>query len=325
MICYRRRRNNSRELTFDALEGMGGASLGSKRRVSEGYLTSPSPAMSGGAIGLNSVTSGGYDDGYEYEMQSNAGYPVQQGYGNGGFDDYSASQPHPGYHPSPTIFQEDYPLPMAATYATASSMSRDRLGFDQNLPEVMYNGAGAEDPAATGYYDVDAMYSDGGRSQDPHQAGLWVANPESQNAQHDSPYATDAIVPQDMTPQLNLSLDAAFAGSSPKMSRNSGNPQGLPDSPILRPGTLRGGDVFGEDGEARATSSQPTSPRPTPPPRVTSPTSPRMMRASPVPRSSGEIVHSYANEYAGRPSGEGSKSPMSQNKSLRTLRRDDWS
>ncbi|KAI1308750.1 hypothetical protein EDD11_004159 [Mortierella claussenii] len=342
VICYRRRRHNARELTFDNLQDLTGPSLASKR-ASHNYLTSGSPAMSGGAIGLNSVTSGGYDDGYDYEMHSNAGYPVhhQQAYSNGVYDNYTDASPHQAYHPSPAIFQEDHHLPMAGQYATASSMSRSRAGFDQNLPEVMYNGALSEDATATGYYNDLDIYNNGAWNQDAQQAGLWVANPEDQYILHDT--STDQHIPgsgtvthpeqdRDAVLQSALSLDTTLAGSPPlKALTNSNNPQGLPDSPILHSSTLRGGDVFGQDADLRTVSSRAMSPR-IAAREAGSSSSPRLasnrdMQSFELTRQSLEGIQSYANEYVGRSSGEGRGSPanLNPNKSLRTLRREDWS
>ncbi|KAG0062301.1 hypothetical protein BGZ90_003162, partial [Linnemannia elongata] len=177
VICYKRRKRNNRELTFDTLEGMSGPALSSHKRASHNYLTSSSPVItSGNNVGRNSIPSahGGYDDNYDYEMQSNIGYPTplqphnnayhQSAYNNNAvYDGYGS--PHQGYRPSPTIFQEDAP------YATASSMGRSRAGFDQNLPEVMYNRGDIDHDLTSGFYQEDDVYNTGAWTQDqqhPH-------------------------------------------------------------------------------------------------------------------------------------------------------------
>ncbi|KAG0042735.1 hypothetical protein BGZ83_000129 [Gryganskiella cystojenkinii] len=382
VICYRRRRRNNRELTFDALQGMSGPAITSgKTRQSMNYLAnSNSPA-----IGLNSVTSGGYDDGYDYEMQSNAGYPVQHhNYNNSGFEGYSSGSPHPGYHPSPTIFQEDHlqhqaaasGLPVAAAFATNNrSMGRSRTGFDQNLPEVMYNGV-EDHAAATGYYNDDDIYNQahGGWNGEGGQygggyvgpQGLWVANPEALRRQEEeSAYYNDQhhgytedgsesnlITSSVMTPAQfpsahsleSTTLVPQVGEVSPTRSkfRSSGNPQAIPeDSPILKSTTLRGGgDVFAQE------SARPSSPRVAAREAASGSSSPRLTntremrsfeisRQSPSSRSSGEHAQSYATDYV-RPSIDvtrsaspttagGPASPLNPNKSLRTLRREDWS
>ncbi|KAG0003182.1 hypothetical protein BGZ80_006250 [Entomortierella chlamydospora] len=284
LICYRRRRHNNLELTFNALQGMGPS------KGDHGYLTSGSPTLSGGAIGLNSATTGGYDDGYDYEMQSNSGYTSQQEYNVGGYE----ISPHQGYLPHPPVFQEAY-NPSMAPYMTASSMSHNHVGFDQNLPESMYNRNVTGEPnSGAGYYnDLDA-YGNGTWNQGPKQ-GLWVVNPEDEYSQHSNYYGdTD---PQNYTTDEN-------ATSADK---------GLPDSPILQASTLRGGDLFGRDGGSRPTSPKPTSSRPTSPrPTSPRPTSPRP--TSPRPTSPRPT---YANDYIHTPS-DGNES--NQNKSLRGFR-----
>ncbi|KAF8927538.1 hypothetical protein BGZ47_002102, partial [Haplosporangium gracile] len=269
VICYKRRKRNNRELTFDTLEGMNGPTLSSRKRASLNYLTSPSPVItSGNNVGLNSVPSahGGYDDNYDYEMQSNIGYPTplqphnnsayhHSAYSNGNVGAYDGyGSPHQGYRPSPAIFQEDAP------YATASSMGRDRTGFDQNLPEVMYNrGEIDHDPTAGFYHDED-IYNEGAWSPDQqHPHGGFIA----EQGQWD----VDAMLHQyDNEPELPLppthqhalstpSLDSTLIGSPgrPKHQNvTTHNPQAILESPILQSGSLRSdlrrGDLFGQEG-----------------------------------------------------------------------------
>lgn len=384
VICYRRRRRNNRELTFDDLQGMSGPGMASGKRQSFNFLThGDSPTVSGrAAVGLNSVTSGGYDDGYDYELQSNAGYPVQNhNYSTNSYDGYAGGSTHPGYHPSPTIFQEDLlqhqaasSLPVAAAF---SSAGRNRTGFDQNLPEVMYNNGMEDHAAATGYYnDADIYQQQQGWNGQPADGyvgpqGLWVANPEALRRQEeeaeyynhiDTVYGGEA--PSDVgllnsepvhhpgqfasAHSLESTTLVSNGGEASPMGnrfRSSGNPQTLPeDSPILKSSTLRGGgEVFAQESNTRPTS-----------PRVlaqeiaatSSSSSPRVgntrelrsfeiQRQAPS-RPSGEHMQSYAADYVReRPSvdvGHSASpndatspvSPLNPNKSLRTLRREDW-
>ncbi|KAF9339071.1 hypothetical protein BGZ91_007112 [Linnemannia elongata] len=249
VICYKRRKRNNRELTFDTLEGMSGPALSSHKRASHNYLTSSSPVItSGNNVGRNSIPSahGGYDDNYDYEMQSNIGYPTplqphnnayhQSAYNNNAvYDGYGS--PHQGYRPSPTIFQEDAP------YATASSMGRSRAGFDQNLPEVMYNRGDIDHDLTSGFYQEDDVYNTGAWTQDQqHPHGGYVA----EQGQWD----VDAMLHQyDNEPELPLppthqnalstpSLDSTLIGSPGRSKHHSAtvhNPQAILESPILQP------------------------------------------------------------------------------------------
>ncbi|KAG0298516.1 hypothetical protein BGZ97_004023 [Linnemannia gamsii] len=258
VICYKRRKRNNRELTFDTLEGMSGPALSSRRRASLNYLTSSSPVItSGNNVGLNSVPSahGGYDENYDYEMQSNVGYPTplqpqhnsayhQQGV----YDGYGS--PHQGYRPSPTIFQEDAP------YATASSMGRGRTGFDQNLPEVMYNRGEIDHDPTTGYYHhEDDIYDQAAWTQDQlHPHGGYVAEQGHWDAEamlHQ--YDNEPELPLPPTHQNAMStpsLDSTLIGS-PGRPKNQNvtahNPQAILESPILKSTTLRSGDLFGQE------------------------------------------------------------------------------
>ncbi|KAK3841289.1 MAG: hypothetical protein J3R72DRAFT_158103 [Linnemannia gamsii] len=379
VICYKRRKRANRELTFDTLEGLnGGPALASRKRASHNYLTSDNPAITSGNVGLNSVPSaGGYDDGYDYEMQSNVGYPTsqhqhlsgayhQQGYGNnGGYDAYGSLSPSQGYRPSPTIFQEDAP------YATASSMGRGRAGFDQNLPEVMYNRGEIDADPTNGYYHDDDMYNDAAWTQEQAHAG-YVADGQLQQQQH---WDTQAMLSQyDHETELPLppthqhamstpSLDSTLIGSPgrPKHQtatttvHHASNPQAILESPILQSATLRSGDLFSQEATSpRIATQQLQQLQLDGDERQSATTSPRMINASREMRSidsathsptfgrpSTDAINSYANDYQqSRPStdmaaavaaaGGGAGSPPSSssnlnpNKSLRTLRREDW-
>ncbi|KAF9948659.1 hypothetical protein BGZ72_009452 [Mortierella alpina] len=355
VICYRRRRRNNRELTFDALQGMSGPGVSSKNRASHNFLTGASPTMSGG-IGLNSMTTGGYEDGYnDYDMQSTAGYPTPHhahamAYNNVGYSDYATSSPHL-HNMNPTIFQED---PAAAQYATASSMGLGREGFDQNLPELVYNGAGGVDQSV-GYYDESDMYDpnwhpDGQHHDDGQHtagyvgaAGLWVSNPEDQYQQQEAHsdvdyqvYAPASAAAASATAALSamkaregptstpLTLNTTIVDSdrfaAPKPNSHS-NPQALPDSPILQSGTLRGGDLFGPDGDAMVAPVL-KDPNTSGSPRILSSReleSIELSRPSPALKSSGEGASSYAADYGSRPSTD------SKGATLRTLRPEEWS
>lgn len=268
-------------------------------------------------------------------------------------------------------------------YSTANALSaRNRQGYDQNLPEIVYrNGNDLIHPSggATGYYEDD-LYSQqlaGANNGWDHQnaaaggyigpKGLWIANPtnEKQYQQQQQQYQDE----MELQPPLSSSMtyeknsitqydsDTAIDSSSPRSKFRGHNPQALPESPRMQ--QLRGGDLFGQDGGSPST---PTSPRAanatasadpggaaSPPPPLSSVGangSPRLMsraemrsfemtRHSPG-RSSGEGVQSYANDLpsSGRPSvsdrpsmegGGGSGSSLNPNKSLRTMRREDWS
>lgn len=309
--------------------------------------------MSGGGIGLSSMTTGGYEDGYnDYDMQSTAGYPTPHhahniAYSHGGYDDYATSSPHQG-HLNPTIFQEDA---AAAQYATASSMGVGREGFDQNLPELMYNGAGGVDQAG-GYYNesdlYDANWHHDGQHHDIQEpggyvgaAGLWVANPEDQYQQQEAHsdvdyqvYAPASAAAASATAALSamkaregptsapLSLDTTVVASDRSAASKHtsfGNPQALPDSPILQSGTLRGGDLFGPDGDMMVApvlkdSNTSGSPRSLNSRELKSIDLSRQTAGS---KPSGEGANSYAADYGSRPSTDG--------KTLRTLRPEEWS
>ncbi|KAF9205198.1 hypothetical protein BGZ59_000603 [Podila verticillata] len=355
--CYRRRRRRAnRELTFDAL-GLG--STTGKRNTLP--FTSNKPA---GAIGLNSVTSGGYDDddGYGYDMQShvNGGYPSprhNQGYGgnnninsnhfNAGYDAYGQ-----GVHP--TIFNEDQHHGVAA-YTTASSMSRSRMGFDQNLPEVMYRN-GEEDQvaaAATGYYD-DTGYDVAWNQQiDPHGQGygqggyvngLWVANPEGQyyqdqyqqhpqQQQHHEEFYDEPLDP--LTPPAP-SRPVITSAQSKSENRNSysNNPQAILPATSAVGGSssgdggvqLRSHDLFVETSQAAATSgrksqSPPQSPQ-TATARLKEMRSMELVRQSPRP--SGEAGRTYADDVQGSGSPTSPGANLNGQKSLRSHRRENW-
>ncbi|KAF9377697.1 hypothetical protein CPB97_009999 [Podila verticillata] len=351
--CYRRRRRRAtRELTFDAL---GLSSTTGKRNTLP--FTSNKPA---GAIGLNSVTSGGYDDddGYGYDMQSHGGgYPSprhNQGYGgnnniinsnqfNTGYDAYGQ-----GVHP--TIFNEDQHHHGGA-YTTASSMSRSRMGFDQNLPEVMYRN-GEEDQvaaAATGYYD-DTGYDVAWNEQiDPHGQGygqggyvngLWVANPEGQyyqdqyqqhpqQQQHHQEFYDEPLDP--LTPPAP-SRPVITSTQSKSENRNSfgNNPQAiLPATSAVGGGSgdegvqLRSHDLFVETSQAAASSgrksqSPPQSPQ-TATARLREMRSMELVRQSPRP--SGEAGRTYADDVQS-PTSPGAN--LNGQKSLRSHRRENW-
>ncbi|KAF9986326.1 hypothetical protein BGZ75_001955 [Mortierella antarctica] len=350
VICYRRRRRNNRELTFDALHGMSGPGGSTKNRASNNFLTGTSPMMSGGGIGLNSTTTGGYEDGYnDYDMQSTAGYPTPHhahnvAYSNSGYDDYATSSPYQ-HHLNPTIFQEDH---AAAQYATASSMAVGREGFDQNLPDVMYNGTGGVDQGG-GYYNEPDLYDPNWHPDGQHPggyvgaAGLWVANPEDQYQQQETHsdvdyqvYAPATAAAASATAALStmkaregptsapLSLDTTIVESdrSAASKHNSiGNPQALPDSPILQSGTLRGGDLFGPDGDAMVAPSLKDPSTPGSPRTLTSRElkSIDLSRQAPAPKLAGEGANSYAADYGSRPSTDG------KGATLRSLRPEEWS
>ncbi|KAF9128371.1 hypothetical protein BGW39_005124 [Mortierella sp. 14UC] len=190
--------------------------------------------------------------------------------------------------------------------------------------------------------------------------GLWIANPtnEKQYHQQQQQYQDD----MELQPPLSSTMtyeknsitqydsDTAVDSSSPPSKFRGHNPQALPESPRLQ--QLRGGDLFGQDGGSPTT---PTSPRSananasvdnvtraaSPPPASSSPRllsrsemrSFEMARHSPG-RSSNDGVQSYANDLpsSGRPSvsdrpsmeGGNGGSNLNPNKSLRTLRREDW-
>lgn len=262
------------------------------------------------------------------------GHPGQMGYGDNGYDPYGTSQHS---YQNPSIFQED-------SLAYAGTMGRNRAGYDQHLPEIMYrNGNDVNNPAGdvTGYYD-DSMYNqqdgwnlDGGYSE---PKGLWVANPTAEKSHQlsDNQYAIELQEPRmshDMMNQHDNSSGTVVGSSSPRSKFRGHNPQVLPESP--RTGQLRGGDLFGEDANqtsprtaaaqpmaADAQDEAPSSPQ--------SPTrevrSFERSRQSP-PRPSGEVVQSYAADYAARrPSASDRPSmEMGASKSLRTQRREDWS
>ncbi|KAF9540110.1 hypothetical protein EC957_004624 [Mortierella hygrophila] len=372
IICLRRKKRNNRDLTFDVLEGMNaggaGAATSSRARQSQQHYRAnalPTPALPPNNINTYE------DDGYDYDNQVGAqGYGGHQGYDDTGYDAYG--NPHHAYQ-NPSIFQED-----SMAYSTANAISaRNRQGYDQNLPEIVYrNGNDLIHPSggATGYYEDD-LYSQqiaGANNGWDHQnaaaggyigpKGLWIANPtnEKQYQQQQQPYQDEMelqppLSSSGMTYEKNsitqYDSDTAVDSSSPPSKFRGHNPQALPESPRLQ--QLRGGDLFGQDGGSPST---PTSPRPADanvtaaaePTRAASPPltsgSPRLMsraemrsfemtRHSPG-RSSSEGAQSYADDLpspgrpsvSDRPSMEGGGgSNLNPNKSLRTLRREDWS
>ncbi|KAF9907892.1 hypothetical protein EC991_010405 [Linnemannia zychae] len=188
--------------------------------------------------------------------------------------------------------------------------------------------------------------------------GLWIANPTTekqyhqQQQQYQDEMELQPPISSTMTYEKNsvtqYDSDTAVDSSSPRSKFRGHNPQALPESPRLQ--QLRGGDLFGQDGGSPTT---PTSPRSananasvdnvtraaSPPPANSSPRqlsrsdmrSFEMARHSPG-RSSNDGIQSYANDLpssarpsmSDRPSMEGG-SNLNPNKSLRTLRREDWS
>ncbi|KAG9062672.1 hypothetical protein KI688_004976 [Linnemannia hyalina] len=268
VICYKRRKRNNRELTFDTLEGMSGPALSSRKRASLNYLTSSSPVITSGNVGLNSVPSahGGYDDNYDYEMQSNVGYPTplqphnnsayhQSAYNsNAAYDGYGS--PHQGYRPNPTIFQEEAP------YATASSMGRDRTGFDQNLPEVMYNRGEIDHDPTAGFYQEEDIYNTAAWSQDQqHPHGGYIAEQGQWDVDamlHQYDHEIEMPLPPTHQQVLSTpSLDSTLIGSPGRPKHQSAtvhNPQAIVESPILQSATLRSGDIFGQEAAGAGAS-----------------------------------------------------------------------
>ncbi|KAF9326362.1 hypothetical protein BG006_010192 [Podila minutissima] len=353
--CYRRRRRANRELTFDAL-GLGNTGGGKRNTIP---FSSNKPS---GAIGLNSVTSGGYDDDeYGYDMQqqgSGNGYPSphqpynnshqhQQQFNNG-FDVYGQ-----GVHP--TIFNEDHHHGGGGAYATASSMSRNRMGFDQNLPEVMYRN-GEEDQvaaAATGYYDdtgydvawnqqldPSAQY---GHGQGGYVNGLWVANPEGQyyeqeqyqdqyqQQQHQQEFYDEPLDP--LAPSRPV-ITSAQSKDGDATNRHSFNPQAILPATSAVGGSegegsqLRSHDLFVQTSEAppAVTSRKSQSPPASPSSRLREMRSMELARQSPTSRPSGEGGRTYADDVQGSgspPAPVGAK--LNGQKSLRSARREDWS
>ncbi|KAG0324886.1 hypothetical protein BG000_002007, partial [Podila horticola] len=333
-------------LTFDAL-GLG-TGVGKRNTIP---FASNKPA---GAIGLNSMTSGGYDDddyGYDMQQQGN-GYPSpHQSYNNNHQQQFNAGYDAYGQGVHPTIFNEDH---LGGAYATASSMSRSRMGFDQNLPEVMYRN-GEEDQvaaAATGYYDdtgydvawnqqMDPTGQYGRGGQGGYVNGLWVANPEGQyygQDQYQDPYQQqhhqefydeplDPLTPPAPSRPVITSAQSKLG----EANRNSvSNPQAILPATSAVGGSegegpqLRSHDLFVQTSEAPAVTSGRKSQSP-----PTSPTSRlREMRsmelASPTSRPSGEGGRTYADdvEPSGSPTGGAN---LNGQKSLRSHRREDWS
>ncbi|KAF8940265.1 hypothetical protein BGZ58_007156 [Dissophora ornata] len=352
IICFRRRRRNNRELTFDTLQGM---SATGAARASQRYNATALPAA-----GRPSVAPGGYDDGFDYDSPANQspaqGYAAHTGYAvDNGYDAYGA--PHQAYQ-NPSIFQED-------NLAYSGAMGRNRAGYDQNLPEITYrNGNDINHPSgeATGYYDDNMYNQQVGWS--PNMSGgyigpkgLWVANPTAehpypQEYQPDYHPEQEGDIVMQQSPMIyeknaiyDNSSDTVVGSASPRSKFRGHNPQALPESPRLQ--QLRGGDLFGQDAEAAPTSPRTAAAQVVPeesaartatPPLSSSPRlmsrgemrSFEMARHSPT-RSSGDGVQSYASDYvAGR--GSTSDRPSMDNgsnlnpgKSLRTLRREDWS
>ncbi|KAG0010204.1 hypothetical protein BGZ82_003555, partial [Podila clonocystis] len=350
--CYRRRRRANRELTFDAL-GLG--NTGGKRNTIP--FSSNKPA---GAIGLNSATSGGYDDddyGYDMQHQGGNGYPSpHQSYNNQHQQQFNTGYDVYGQGVHPTIFNEDH----HGAYATASSMSKNRRGFDQNLPEVMYRN-GEEDQvaaAATGYYDdtgYDVAWNQQidpnahyGHGQGGYVNGLWVANPEGQyygQEQYQDPYQQQQQQQQQhhefydepldpLTPPAPSRPVITSAQSKLGENRNSfNNPQAILPATSAVGGSegegsqLRSHDLFVQTSEAPAvTGRKSQSPPASPSSRLREMRSMELASQSPTSRPSGEGGRTYADDVqgGGSPTGAGGATLNGQ-KSLRSRRREDWS
>jgi hypothetical protein len=273
IICFRRRRRNNQELSFDTLQGINASGAASRQHASQRYTTSPLPAAAGRA----SMTTAGYDDGYDYDTPSNVA--TSQGYGSHGvyshdsvYDPYGTPQ---HAYQNPSIFQED-------SLAYSSPMGRSRIGYDQNLPEIVYrNGNDLNDPnadGATGYYDDNMYNQQAGWNQNMSGGyigpkGLWVANPTTENQYQQEYYPeqqADIELQQQQQQQQtqsrmsyeknsvnqndNFSDTDVGSSSSPQSKFRGHNPQALPASPRLQ--QLRSGDLFGQDS-----NTAPTSPR----------------------------------------------------------------
>ncbi|KAG0070558.1 hypothetical protein BGZ93_002412 [Podila epicladia] len=349
--CYRRRNRANRELTFDAL-GLGNTGGGKRNTIP---FSSNKPS---GAIGLNSVTSGGYDDddyGYDMQQQGGNGYPSpHQPYNNNHQQQFNNGYDAYGQGVHPTIFNEDHHH--GGAYATASSMSRNRMGFDQNLPEVMYRN-GEEDQvaaAATGYYDdtgYDVAWSQQmdpnaqyGHGQGGYVNGLWVANPEAQyygQEQYQDPYQQqqqqefydEPLDPLTPPAPSRPVITSAQSENGDATNRHSFNPQAILPATSAVGGSegegsqLRSHDLFVQTSEAPVvTSSKSQSPPASPSSRMREMRSMELARQSPTSRPSGEGGRTYADDVQGSvsPTGAGSATLNGQ-KSLRSRRREDWS
>ncbi|KAG0284559.1 hypothetical protein BGZ97_008144, partial [Linnemannia gamsii] len=279
IICLRRRRRNNRDLSFDVLQGMNsGSNGGGTRQSQQRYRASTHPTPS---LPTNNINTYDDDDDYDYNNQVGAGQGYgghhQMGYDDTGYDAYGA--PHHTYHQNPSIFQED-----SMAYSTSNALSaRNRQGYDQNLPEIVYrNGNDLIHPSggATGYYEDD-LYSQqlaGTNNGWDHQnaaaggyigpKGLWIANPTTEKQYQQQQQQQQYQDEMELQPPLSSSMtyeknsitqydsDTAVDSSSPPSKFRGHNPQALPESPRLQ--QLRGGDLFGQDGGSPTT---PTSPR----------------------------------------------------------------
>ncbi|KAG0199937.1 hypothetical protein BGX28_006883, partial [Mortierella sp. GBA30] len=372
IICFRRRRRHNKDLTFDTLEGFSSPGTSHPQRASQRYN-----ANAGAAVGAlpgvgrpsNVHHNGGYDDIYDgYDDIGPGGgggfgshmahhHPPHQGYGEQhlGYDAYGT--PLQGYQ-NPSIFQED-----SLAYSNAANiMGRNQPGFEQALPEIVYRngddltsgGVGAN----TGYYEDDMYNHQAGWNQNMSGGyigpkGLWIANPTTDNQYGPQQQQQDhdiELVQQKQPEEATMTYEKNSMNQyentsdtmvgSPQSKFRGHNPQALPESPRLQ--QLRGGDLFGQDGEA--TSGLPSAPRAATAqagsgslqevgasPRLASRDDMKsfeLARHSP-PRSSGEGVQSYANDLTPppvpRPSIGERPSMDSPSKSLRTLRREDWS
>ncbi|KAG0006826.1 monothiol glutaredoxin grx5 [Modicella reniformis] len=190
--------------------------------------------MNGGVVELNSGISRRYNDGYDYEMQPNADYQVQQSHGHGGYDSYGNLLPHQGHQPNSAVFQEDrhHHFPMVPSFAAASSVNMSRPGFGQSAPQVLYNGGSVlRNMESAGYYNEHNMFTNGDWNQ---RNGLWAVNPDTTYSEViQQIYAASSP----MTTASNL--DAALPSGQ--------SLDATPDSPTLRSSTP-GGD--GGTGEA---------------------------------------------------------------------------
>ncbi|KAG0039848.1 hypothetical protein BGZ82_006550 [Podila clonocystis] len=359
LICFRRRRRNNRDLTFDTLQGMSSPAAG-RQRTSKRYTAN---SLAGGGLGRDSSSgANGYDDGYEYEVAQPNNYGQHNGYGNEMYDAYGT--PQQAYQ-NPSIFQEDSINYSTASSMGRSRAGFDQnlpeimyKNGDLSHPSGGVTGYYDDDVYNQG------GWNQGQTGQFIGPKGLWVANPTNENQQQQQQRYQEYKEPPtqqqqeyEVTSQAQTlagqeyeknavepyeTSETVVGSSSPRSKFLGHNPQALPESPRLQ--QLRSGDLFGQDS-----TEKPTSPRTAnatanstggnmPPATSSSPrlASARDMRSFELARhspgrSSGEGVHSYAHDLPSRPSVsdrlsmDSDVAGLNPQKSLRTLRREDWS
>ncbi|KAG0243927.1 hypothetical protein BGW41_000760 [Actinomortierella wolfii] len=283
VICYRRRNKRlSRDIPFDALEGMPGSRMSNRKSYNDSRQPIGLGSINGGAGGA--AGGAGYDDyddyGHtEYNNIGNAAtahhYNHQAPYGQEFGDDYGQSYDYDGgynlaagqagYQQKPSIFQEDHLAYSASPMSATIGGRGGAAGYDQGmLPEIMYNDGNTAAYGAGGY--GDAGYQQQGWDHYHHQgaagehgaAGDYYQQDPSQT-QYQYEHDQQAHYPEVSAAAAGVGAagsGALAAGSESPDKRHSRDPQAMPESPRVQ--QLRRGDLFGQESSeyARPSSQQ---------------------------------------------------------------------